>query len=156
WLLPTRGGITESSSSPGSSHFCCMTSSSGDQMAPPQSTRSRPVVRFIVLAIVVVLCAPIALVVLSPGTVSNSPPNAARSAQCADNLRNLAMALQTYAAAKDHFPPPYTTDANGKPLHSWRTLILPYLDQAPVFDAIHRDEPWDSPTNLRATQRKLE
>jgi hypothetical protein len=111
--------------------------------------------RFPVVAIIVALCA--ILILLSKSlTATNSARSNGWKAQCVNNLRNLALALQEYETKKGHFPPPYTTDANGKPLHSWRTLILPYLEQAPIFGAIHLDEPWDSPTNRRVTQIKLD
>lgn len=44
-------------------------------------------------------------------------------------------------------PPAYTVDANGKPLHSWRTLLLPYLDEAPLYKTIDLSKAWDAPVN---------
>ena len=41
-------------------------------------------------------------------------------------------------------------DADGKLLHSWRTLILPYLDQKPLYDSIDLSKPWDDPANATA------
>src|SRR5262249_2752389 len=38
-------------------------------------------------------------------------------------------------------------DKNGKPLLSWRVLILPYLDQNNLYKMFHLDEPWDSEHN---------
>jgi prepilin-type processing-associated H-X9-DG protein len=38
-------------------------------------------------------------------------------------------------------------DADGKPLLSWRVLILPYLGQESLFHQFHLNEPWDSPHN---------
>src|SRR5258708_3361414 len=52
---------------------------------------------------------------------------AARRAQCNNNLKQIALALQNYEQAHKALPPAYTVDAEGRPLHSWRTLILPYL-----------------------------
>ena len=42
-----------------------------------------------------------------------------------------------------------TVDASGKPLQSWRVLILPYLgaDAKALYDKINLDEPWDSEAN---------
>ena len=45
------------------------------------------------------------------------------------------------------FPPAYTTSKDGKPLLSWRVLILPYLEQEALYKEFHLDEPWDSPHN---------
>jgi hypothetical protein len=47
-------------------------------------------------------------------------------------------------------PPAFSVDDNGKPLHSWRTLLLPYLDDetlAELHAQIRLDEPWDSEHN---------
>ncbi len=64
-----------------------------------------------------------------------------------NNLRQISIALMQYASSHESFPPVYTTDADGKPLLSWRVLILPYLDRPDLYDQFHLDEPWDSPHN---------
>ena len=60
----------------------------------------------------------------------------ARRSQCKNNLKQIGLALHNYHETYGAFPPAYTVDADGKRLHSWRTLILPYLDQAPLYDKI--------------------
>ena len=42
---------------------------------------------------------------------------------------------------------PASAGPDGRPLLSWRVHILPYLDQAALFQQFHLDEPWDSPHN---------
>ncbi len=54
---------------------------------------------------------------------------AARRVQCSNNLKQIGLALHNYNAAYKSLPPPYTVDANGQKLHSWRTLILPFIEQ---------------------------
>lgn len=66
---------------------------------------------------------------------------------CTDNIRNIALALQQYHDSHGSFPPPYIADAKGKPMHSWRVLLLPYLDQRPLYKQYRFDEPWDGPNN---------
>ena len=46
-------------------------------------------------------------------------------------------------------PPAFTVDQAGKPLHSWRVLILPYLGEKErdLYSKIRLDEPWDSDYN---------
>ncbi len=34
-------------------------------------------------------------------------------------------------------------------MHSWRVLILPWLDQRAIYEQYHFDEPWDGPNNRR-------
>ncbi|MBC7816214.1 MAG: DUF1559 domain-containing protein [Planctomycetaceae bacterium] len=71
----------------------------------------------------------------------------ARRSQCKNNLKQIALALHNYHDKYQAFPPAYTVDADGKPLHSWRTLILPYLDQKALYDKIDLTKPWDDPAN---------
>jgi hypothetical protein len=55
------------------------------------------------------------------------------------------------------FPPAYIADANGTPMHSWRVLILPYIEQKRIYDQYDFNEPWDGPNNsrLHGTRVKL-
>jgi len=41
-------------------------------------------------------------------------------------------------------------DAEGRPLHSWRTLILPYLDETELYSTIDLSRPWNDPVNALA------
>lgn len=97
----------------------------------------------ILMALVVVSAA-----FLLPVTRGVSP--AARRSQCNNNLKQIALALHKYVDAHHALPPAYTVDANGKPLHSWRTLILPYLDQKALYDKIDLTKAWDDPVNADA------
>jgi prepilin-type processing-associated H-X9-DG protein len=68
---------------------------------------------------------------------------------CPLHLRTLAMALKAYHQDHGCFPPAYLTDDSGKPIHSWRALILPYLDGADELQKqYHFDEPWNGPENI--------
>jgi len=71
--------------------------------------------------------------------------------QCANNLKQIMLALHTYHDANKAFPAPYTTDKDGKPLHSWRVALLPYLEQTALYEQMmqYRNEPWDSENNKR-------
>lgn len=67
---------------------------------------------------------------------------------CKNNLKNIVMALHNYAAAHNgNLPPAYTVDAAGRPLHSWRTLLLPYIDRRDLADRVDWSKPWDDPVN---------
>jgi hypothetical protein len=74
----------------------------------------------------------------------------ARRSQCKNNLKQIGLALHNYKDEYHAFPPAYTVDADGKPLHSWRTLILPYLDQQALYARIDLSKPWDDPANAEA------
>lgn len=75
---------------------------------------------------------------------------AARRAQCTNNLKQIGLALHNYVAVYNALPPAYTVDANGRPLHSWRTLILPYAEQKNLYDKIDLTKAWDDPVNAEA------
>ena len=66
------------------------------------------------------------------------------------NLETIATAMRNYAADHGTFPPAMTRDASGRPLHSWRVLILPYLDQEELYRRFDLSVPWDSPENTAA------
>ena len=55
--------------------------------------------------------------------------------------------MHVHHDAKQSFPPAYTADKDGKPLLSWRVLILPYVEQNELYKQFHLDEPWDSEHN---------
>ena len=57
--------------------------------------------------------------------------------------------MRLYHDVYGSFPPPYTVDETGEPLHSWRVLILPYLGEDVLYHRIHLDESWNSPYNRR-------
>ena len=72
---------------------------------------------------------------------------AERRMQCTINLKRIVLAVHNYHDSRNGMPPLYTVDANGKPLHSWRVLLLPYLEESTLYDKIRLDEPWDSAHN---------
>ena len=80
---------------------------------------------------------------------------AARRNTCTNNLKNIALALLNYADANGTFPPAYTVDDEGNRLHSWRTLILPYLEEQALYDSIDLTKPWDDPANAEARKAIL-
>jgi type II secretory pathway pseudopilin PulG len=78
-----------------------------------------------------------------------SAREAARRSQCACNLCQIKLALQNYHSTYECFPPAYLADATGKPIHSWRVLILPFMEQHPLYDQYDFREPWDGPSNIK-------
>lgn len=70
-----------------------------------------------------------------------------RAWQCLNNLRQIGLALAAYANDHGCYPPAYVADANGRPMHSWRVLILPYLDNQALYNDYNFAQPWDGPDN---------
>jgi hypothetical protein len=69
--------------------------------------------------------------------------------QCINRERQIVQALFAYEADKGHLPPAFIADAAGKPMHSWRVLILPYLERKDLYDAYDFNEPWNGPHNSK-------
>ena len=67
--------------------------------------------------------------------------------QCVKNMKYIGLALHNYFDTNKSLAPAYTVDQDGKPLHSWRVLFLPYLNQGDLYGKIRLDEPWDSEHN---------
>ena len=74
----------------------------------------------------------------------------ARRTQCKINLKQIALALYNYHDFYEAFPPAYTVNENGQRLHSWRTLILPWMEERPLYQKIDLSKPWNHPTNAEA------
>ena len=88
---------------------------------------------------------PIVLGLLFPAV--QSAREAARRATCMNNLKQIALAMHNYESANGCFPPAATYGKDGKPLLSWRVLILPYLGEESLYKQFHIDEEWDSDHN---------
>lgn len=69
--------------------------------------------------------------------------------QCQNNLKQLALAMHAYSDVNGRLPPAVVHSKDGKPLYSWRVLVLPYLEQNNLYQQFKLDEPWDSPNNQR-------
>ena len=68
------------------------------------------------------------------------------------HLKRIGLALHNYHDDYDQFPPQYLADSDGRPMHSWRVLILPYLsepDAKAVYEAYRFKEPWNSQHNQK-------
>ena len=95
--------------------------------------------------------------VASPGTAGvgvalllpavQAAREAARRAQCVNNLKQFGLAMHNYHDVNNIFPPAAITDKDGKPLLSWRVAILPYIEQLELYNKFKLDEPWDSEHN---------
>lgn len=76
-----------------------------------------------------------------------------RRAQSTNNMKQVTLAMHNYHDKHKHFPPAYVADKDGKPLLSWRVLMLPYLRQNDLYEQFHLDEPWDSQHNKQLIAR---
>lgn len=72
----------------------------------------------------------------------------ARRMSATNNMKQVMLALHNYHDTYGHFPEAVSRDEDGNPLLSWRVAILPFVEQADLYDQFHLDEPWDSEHNL--------
>lgn len=70
----------------------------------------------------------------------------ARGVHCENNLRQIGIAVRNYWDIHGCYPPICTYDKSGRPLHSWRSLLEPFLSNS-SFAKCNYNEPWDSPSN---------
>lgn len=66
-----------------------------------------------------------------------------------NNLKQIAIALHNYHEIHGAMPPAAVCDKTGKPMLSWRVLILPYIEQEALYKKFKLDEPWDSEHNKK-------
>jgi hypothetical protein len=67
--------------------------------------------------------------------------------QSVNHLKQMGLAMHVYHDANKHFPAAASYSKDGKPLLSWRVMLLPLLGQKQLYNQFHLDEPWDSPNN---------
>jgi prepilin-type N-terminal cleavage/methylation domain-containing protein len=80
---------------------------------------------------------------------------AARRTQCKNNLKQLGLALHNYHDTHGRFPPTqimvhYNGPGNTNPVprnHTWISLILPFLEQSNLYQAINFEAPMHDPAN---------
>jgi len=70
-----------------------------------------------------------------------------------NNLRQIVLAMHNYYSANNGFPPAAVCDKKGKPMLSWRVLILPYVEQDALYKQFKLDEPWDSDNNKKLIEK---
>ncbi len=80
---------------------------------------------------------------------------AARRMQCSNNLKQIALALHNYESVYRSLPPAYTVDADGNRLHSWRTLLLPFIEQKTLYLQLDLTKPWNDPVNVNLTSTEI-
>jgi prepilin-type processing-associated H-X9-DG protein len=76
-------------------------------------------------------------------------PTTSRRAICVDNMKQIGLGLHNYHDVHKKFPSIITCDKSGKPLFSWLVEILPNMEYGTLYDALKKDEPWNSPHNAK-------
>jgi hypothetical protein len=123
-------------------------------MKPPASSASGLGMVFLVLGIVslvlVLGCGGVVAAIIMPAIASAR--TAARSMQSLNHEKQILLALHNYHDTYQTFPPAYIADKDGKPMTSWRVLILPFVEQQGLHAQYDFSKPWDSPENMAVAQ----
>ena len=90
------------------------------------------------------------------GDAANRARAAAQGRRSSNNLKQICLAFHNYADANQAFPPAVVFGPDGKPWHSWRVLLLPYLEQNALYEQYDFSEPWDSPKNRRVATKVID
>ncbi|MGB0595165.1 MAG: DUF1559 domain-containing protein [Rubripirellula sp.] len=101
-----------------------------------------------IVGVILIGCLLLAVVRYGGQTVNRLTSNRDQ-AQSIRNLERIAKALNAYAADQGSYPPPFTTDENGRAMHSWRVLILPYLGLDDLYNNFDLSVAWDDPNNMQ-------
>jgi prepilin-type N-terminal cleavage/methylation domain-containing protein/prepilin-type processing-associated H-X9-DG protein len=86
----------------------------------------------------------------------------ARRTHCLNNLRQLGMAFHAYHGEYRQFPPPYVAvrkqiipqyigipgEVDDPNVHTYGEFLLPWLDQAPLYNRIDFQQPYFAPVDL--------
>ncbi|MEZ6043381.1 MAG: DUF1559 domain-containing protein [Planctomycetaceae bacterium] len=66
---------------------------------------------------------------------------------CRNQMKQIVIALHNYHDDFGRFPPAVVYDSYGRAAHSWRVLLLPYMDSGEIYHRYRFDEPWNGPNN---------
>ncbi len=111
---------------------------------PERSSAAKVIKGGLLWSAVALLVGFFVLALFLPATSSGRP---ARRTDCKNRLKQLALAMHAYHDTYGSFPPAYIADKSGRPMHSWRVLLLPFLEFGPLYDQYRFDEPWNGPHN---------
>jgi prepilin-type N-terminal cleavage/methylation domain-containing protein/prepilin-type processing-associated H-X9-DG protein len=78
---------------------------------------------------------------------------AANRVTCANNLKQLGLALHNYENTNGSFPPSNTGSPQKR--HAWVAFILPYIEQQPLFNQYKSSANWNARPNRPAVSTPL-
>jgi len=80
---------------------------------------------------------------------------AARSTQSKNNLKQIGLAMHNYYDAYNTLPPGGIYTKNDEPYNAWMTSILPFVEQANLYNQIDFNQPWTASQNQLVFKTKV-
>ena len=120
------------------------------------SKQNRSIGAIVAATVVLVLLAAVLIAAIRFGSRTVTTLQSSRErTKSIRNIEKIAAALNAYAADHGTYPPPYTKDASGMPLHSWRVLILPYLGKDDIYNNFDLSVAWNMGNNLNVAYQNV-
>jgi prepilin-type processing-associated H-X9-DG protein/prepilin-type N-terminal cleavage/methylation domain-containing protein len=120
-------------------------------MGPSGCTEGRPRAFTLIELLVVIGVIGLLIAMLLPAV--QVAREAARRGQCVNNLKQIGIALHNYEGVHHAFPPGYVSNyrpdgTDTGPGWGWAAMLLPQVEQKPLFDSLNFSLPIESPSNL--------
>jgi len=115
-------------------------------------SRSRSGFTLIELLVVIAIIA-ILISLLLPAV--QQAREAARRTQCRNNLKQLGLAVHNFESSFNRLPTSLRPPIVNTTRVSVLTVLLPYLDQAPLYNVYDQNINWDNTTNIPLVQTKI-
>jgi prepilin-type N-terminal cleavage/methylation domain-containing protein len=80
---------------------------------------------------------------------------AARRSQCRNNMKQIGLAMHNYESTHGVFPSGRLERPGDTKWVSWGVMILPYVDQAPLYNQYNQNLRWNAPGNAAVTGTTL-
>jgi len=131
--------------------------SQNPQYNPPQQSSGMSTMTIVAIVLGVMLLAALVIgailaMMLLPAV--SQVRGAARRVQAQNQVRQIVLAAHNYHSAFGKFPNDKKSE-DGQALHSWRTELLPFLEQMNLADQIDKDIAWDEGTNVEYTSYEV-
>jgi prepilin-type N-terminal cleavage/methylation domain-containing protein len=114
--------------------------------------RSRRGFTLIELLVVIAIIA-ILIALLLPAV--QQAREAARRTQCRNNMKQIGLAMHNYESTHGVFPSGRLERPGDTKWVSWGVMILPYIDQAPMYNLYNQDLRWNHQGNAAVTGTPL-
>jgi prepilin-type processing-associated H-X9-DG protein len=102
---------------------------------------------------IMIVCGGVLVALLLPSV--DMPRGASRRMQCSNNLKQIGLAMHNYHDVYKTLPPAVIADGEGKPIRSWRSLVLPFIEQQPLYERYDFNERWNAPENQFAVDTPM-